>query len=478
MLSKLITSKLCIIISILVFSFILGNLTLTSFVVAEGKYTYYGYVPVYMNVTKLVVIGTEDATSFEVMNLVSGKTIIRATVNRMENFTLFLRGPEDNPEDMYFKVVADKRITALLVGGLVFNPGGLGGAGGAFPAHVGMDALYPSTTGGLVGNEFIFMATPRAIYYRCLAFEDAKINLYDAENNELWSADLRRGETTDIPLLGEKTYRVVSTGRIQIQAWGGFAFTYLTDSAGNFRGKNFAGLRIVPGLWYTTLGWIIIVPQEPCTVKVYGLKKDIEKTFTTEDVQTRTFWDLSHQLDNVENRTKMIYITSDGDIAVLFGHGSPIVGPVLSGLGESAYGVLGSDICQLGVRAGKSLRFFAPGSATQQLIGAVLFFPKPTAVSIDNGPETVFPEDSFYTLDRGVHSIEANSTVIVQTLAHGDDTIMGCFLLSESDIELDYEPREIPIAGGGIRIIEYSLYALGLAIVAIIVFFVMKKRAR
>lgn len=460
-----------------------------SLAAGDEQHVFYGYapptvmnwtameddVPVY-NYTalpaRLDIIGINDSTSIEVFDLSTGDVVSSATLDRMEVHTVYLgtrvsSTTEPDVEGTYFKVVSDKLVSVCLMGGFENLYGKLN----PWYEDEGFSTIYPSTDGGFLGNEFIFMTTNSCwspvIYvlewevYHIFAIETSHVTVYDAEGL-VTEFDVSAGSLEIISdMKTMNVYRIASTGRIMIAGLNMGSFIYLPSMTGGFVGRNFAGT--MPGsIYMSPREAVMVAAQEDCEVSVYDLGRpgwhvaltgpDIKKTLAARE----QWYDISMKIEIP------LRIESTGDITVLMGRGG-------IGLREPPPEHLGDDVAFLGARAGESLTFYAPTSA-------ILFAPEDSTVEID-GVFVPMKADEYRMLLGGIHVIHADIPIIIEVLGSGSDNQYdnwGSYIISPQGLEVTY-PEPPPI-GGLEEIITYI--AIGVAIPVMIVVLILLRRRR
>jgi hypothetical protein len=149
------------------------------------------------NGTTLMVVGYNDSTHVAVYDITGGRSDLFAsfTVDRLGNYSLQI------PLDIFFKIVSDKPIAALLYGGLMYDLSG-------------SRLYYPSTDGGYAGKEFIFYSVPSSHFI--YGIEEGTATLYDQRGSVLKTLKVSANNTYNIPVVSDRVYRITSTGRILV----------------------------------------------------------------------------------------------------------------------------------------------------------------------------------------------------------------------------------------------------------------------
>lgn len=387
-----------------------------------AEYVYYGYVPYMPGVllrvagVNLDVVGVNYSTKVSVYDLPTGREVGLRVINRMENYTLSI------PFGTYFKVTSDKPVVASIAS--------FGRFGHSF---------YPSTSGGFVGREFIFMArAPEEpeTEYKIFAFEDAEVVIYDSAGRQAHRTKVSSYSIGRASLKPGAVYRVASTGRIMFSVWSRDGFTLSPSSTGGFIGRRFYGNLARAGVF-------IFFAHEESLVKAYEYNP--LGVMAPRPTIERRLKPGEHYWERFRPPVSL-FIESSGDISVLCGD---------THVDNMEPRFVGDDISVIGVKADQKLNFYAPAEA-------VVFAPKDLKALID-GEEVSIPKDGFYVLGPGHHDLKANSTVILQIVGAGwgfppvfND--FGSILPSLQDVEASYTVPEPPARDFAIY---YALGGLG-----------------
>jgi len=397
---------------------------------ADEAYVYYGYAPpTIVNWTsteddvrtdnytalpvQLDIIGINDTTAIEVVDLSTGDVMSSTTLDRMEVHTMYLgtrvsSTTDPDVEGTYFKVVADKKVAVLLSGG---SP------------QIYRALYYPSTDGGFAGREFIFKAvngTWEPVIYVwewditiIFGVESAHVKVYDDTGNTLHEFDVSANAYSRLNLISGKVYRVVSTGRIMISTVSRECFTYGPSATGGFVGRSFYGVMSGVGGSDTFQGSyqsFVVIAQEDCEISAYSLLKP--------ELQRGLGADLAKSLEAGEvfldasfDQQTPLRIDSTGDIMVMFGRGDYAWGLPESELLLSPEN-LGDDVSMIPCEADREVKFFAP-------TGAIIFAPESLSIVID-GAVISMKADEYRILMGGSHTIQSSAPVIVEVLSNAN----------------------------------------------------------
>jgi len=411
----------------------------------------------------LDVIGTEDNTKVEVYDILNKRVIAEFTIDRLKKETLFI------PYGTFFRVSSDKRVAAYLFGGSGY-------------VYYGSDTFYPSVDGGFIGREFIFLTSTMTDSYSAER-RGANFWVYGIESSDYKMVDSSGFEvgTGHVDMHGSKgnflACRVAFGDEIagagnsivfDVTASGDIMAACLTSSGlmavpavtGGFVGKLF----VVPA--FLSLDepgatvMLIIVPLEAGEVKVYdeSLREMLSHTFSDSDVTQMKFW-----YHNLGKTRRALLIKSTCDITVMVGN--TLVSEDVDHLGD--------DITFLGAKPNQEVRFYAPTMA-------VVFAPEECDAIID-GVAQHLTADDFVLLEKGVHSVKADTTLIIEVLATpGTWDHWGNYLISPDDINIEYTPPEGfgEARGGGLSMTMIGGIVVVVVIVALVGFAFMRRRRR
>jgi len=463
---------------------------------------YYGYAPpTIMNWTtteddvrmdnytalpaRLDIIGINDSTAIEVIDLSNEDIISSASLDRMDVHTVYLgtrvsSTTEPDVEGTYFKVVADKMVAVLLSGGSPQNYD-----------EIYRSTYYPSTDGAYSGKEFIFKAvngTWEPVIYVwewniviIFGVEPAHVIVYDDAGNKLHEFDVPANSYGRITLISGEVYRVVSTGRIMLASICRECFAIAPSATGGFIGKYFYGMMTGarPGtdVWVGSYQSFVVVAQEDCEVSVYSLLKpelqrglgpDLARTLEAGEV----FFDTSF------DQQTPLRIDSTGDIIVLFGRGGYAWGTTNTRAVMYPENV-GDDVSCIAVEADREVSFFAP-------TGAVIFAPQNLDIVID-GALISMKSDEYMVLMGGSHIIQSSAPVIVEVLSDSNtlQTAEGGYVENRFDswatyltptqtLEVTYPPP--PPAGSLAELYTYVGAGVSAAVIAVVALLLLRRR--
>jgi len=421
--------------------------------------------------TILDVVGLEDGTSIEIWDIYANREIESATINRLEKRMFFM------PVGTFFKIVASKRIAALLSGGAsVYEPDGREEPPG------GTSTFYPAVTGGFRGREFIFNAAPAThpfaysadrIGYNFYLFGLEETDWTLSDSVEIWSTSehLRQRGTRTMLLQSrffhqgthggagnDVVFRLTTTRDVEVSSSALGDFVAVPALTGGYVGRLFYAPIAVSFEEAGRTGAFIVVPLEEGEVKVYDKELSLIAThsFSASDVEDRDYW--YHVLGI--GRFNLI-AESTGDVTFMVGQTE----------GTAEIGYFGDDITFIGSKPNEEVRFYAPTMA-------VIFAPEASTITIDGGAPMQMAQDDFRLLESGVHSISADKHVIVEVLAAGSGwNDWGSYLIEPADVDVSFGVPE----GFMSKTVDYTMYIAG-AVVAVVVvlavFMILRRRAR
>ncbi len=375
---------------ILLFSVLLSQEHLNTAPVQEYRYYFFkgGILSGSRNVT---IIGINDTTHIRIYRLLKGgaEEVLEyeAVVNRFEakniNLTTIYRnitGIYD--EEVYYKIISDKRIAVLL---------------GEGDWHIG---LTPSTKGGFLGKEFVFApGSWHGVYI--YAFEDADITIYSAKGKVLKKIKLWQNESALVGLPKRTVIRVVSTGRIAIfnnEHNGGMA---MISDQGRFRGRHLAGAVRTA---------LFITAYEPCQVKIYDYTGKLVGThkFTKDEVESGK----PFIIDNLNYLTAVpMRVVATGDVTVV----TDSTGDWPTYRGNF---FMYAD-------AGEELRIYTPGVI-------VIFTPYDCKLWIDGQPIDSTANQYWHIIGNTTRVIRSDKPLIIQVIHSHTVTYVPCDVDAEA----------------------------------------------
>ena len=490
------------------------SLLINSFSVCaeDDQYVYYGYVPIGTDVgwpgtpdptlkralndiidgktqtfippegtALLDIIGIYEDTEFQIWDILANKIIASATLNRLEKQTFFIKF------GTFFKVISSKKVAVFISGGYCMWAG-------YHENRMGTMLLYPSSEGGFIGDDFVFMSSMCSdtyIAYKAgynlyiAALEKTDIKITSSSGKDVLSASLDQYGVgkyylncrigIEQPTFGgggdSMIFHMKSTGKIIASCVTSRSFIAVPCVTGGFVGRMFYAPVYLTIEEPGSAAAFVIVPIEPGEVKVYDSRFNIigERTFTQEDIDKNIFW--FRELGSFKG---MLLFKSTCDMTVMVG--CTYLGSIRKDLGPEDFG---DDVTFLGAKANQLIRFYAPSHA-------ILFSPKDCSAIID-GEVKSLKKDSFILLEQGVHSVKADAEVIVQILSVGHPvnltytdpdtgntissdyywTDWGSYLISPADINVSLKvPEGFGETEGGVNVALYS--AITVAIIGLI----------
>ena len=314
--------------------------------------------------------------------------------------------------------------------------------------HIDSDVgtYIPATSGGFLGQEFIFY--PRGTI-TILAYEDTKVTVYNSKGKKLYEFHLWQNETKYIAAVAGEVYRVVSTGRIAIIQTGEVIGTNLIDCRNLPRGKYFLGK-----VHRVDKPYVMVIAYEPCKVILHFKDKKYEHTFTKDEVEKMKVWILT--LYDLA-ATSPVRVESTGDVTIY-----------VCTMGSAEYGI-GNYPSSLGLQvaipANVEYKAITPG-------GGVIFTPYETKLEIDGAIVETVAGQFIPISGNTVHVVKANKPVIIQIRGSSggyqapDD---GFCLVSDKDAIVLPPPKPSEKGKGG----ELGISIEMIAIVAIVVVLVL-----
>ena len=315
----------------------------------------------------LRVVGTQDDTHAQVINLATGVVIAENTdLDRYEIWDVY-------PSDWtYYKVEATKPVVGYE-----------------------SDLAYYHTTfipsldaeSGPVGTEFIFYYY-RYNYFYVFAVEDVSVEVYDTSGSLVASRTMAAGEYWDLSL-SNAVYHVISTGRIAMETVSGSGYTTVPSVEGKGVGHRF---YFATYSWYT--GAFAVFAYQDADVEVYDL--DSGSLLYSQHVNQGDYW------WQTGVGTRRLRLESTGDVEVWAGDTE----------GGSGIECLGDDLSFAGGDGGREYYLHS------LMDGSVIFAP------FDN--TTVNVDGTIYHLDKDEYlhlsgccyfrHIVSSKPVLIQTL--------------------------------------------------------------
>jgi PKD repeat protein len=324
------------------------------------------------------VIGLEDNTSVELINLATGQVIGSTTLNRFGTWNNLRPG-----DGVPFKIKASKPVVAYLTD---------------LQSH---SAFLPSLDDSPVGREFVFFYDNEPNYWY-FAYDEAHVQIFDTNNNLVTQLLIPAGEYRRVSNLpaNNRVYRIVTTGRIAVQADGINSYTTVPAASGAAVGREF---RFAATAWAT--GAFAVFAYQPANVEVFDM--DTGASLYTQPLATGEMY-----FQNGVG-TRRLRLVSSGDVEVWAGDTE----------GGTGINNLGDDISVTTGKAGTE--FYLHNLAD----GIVIFAPDDdTVIDVDSGGITqTLGRDEFLRLapadfpsGSGVHHIIASKPVLIQTLGRAN----------------------------------------------------------
>jgi len=436
---------------------------------AQAEYAYYGRVPadLYPNMTvgSLHLIGNHAGTRVRVYSLPDGGLLKEFTVDLMERQIVNL------PNGSFFKVVSDRPLTTMLIGGYWAS---------FASTLLGANTFHPSVDGGYVGKEFIFTTVEiipnevRNLHERVYALEDAEVKVFDA-NGTLKSFSLKANEFEWFILPSFGVYRITSTGYIMVQTFSMDVYNggilYYPAVEGGFIGKRFYGAG--HHTQYTShLRWFAFMGAEDSKVTVIDLESAQKAADVT--VEAGKVTSLTTEKLAVLN----LAFESEKPITLMFqSRAGGVPGGTWGG------GTVEGGVTYAGLKAGQTGYFRIPEVRAEGYI----FAHKETIVDVDDVRLRV-PADGFVTLTGGLHKVTTDQNVLIQVVqlrsyVEGGVTVLdqlnfGVSVPSVQSMSITYpELRLKPIASEGLPL-TYIAAGVAAVIVIVVVALALRRRGR
>jgi len=362
------------------------------------QYTYYGYVPreiwaieaavtagqdiieyridqtSVMSRALVVILGNHDGTSVKVYDLPQKALRADFTVNRLERVDVEL------PNGTFFKVVSSKPVTVILM------------------EHGGFTTtFFTSTSGGYVGDEFVFMALQGATLpgtgppFRVYALEDAEVTISDANGSEVSDFKLRANEVRELSFQPLGVYGLKASGKVMVQSfnlpggWWASGLCYYPSAEGGFVGTRFYGSSF-------TEQWVGSIPT-------YFILTGLEdSSVTSADLEAKV--KLAEHTVPAGSSLSLRWIKAP-HIAV------ESQKPIMLLMRESG-------IAFTGLKAGQTAYLYVPTETYTS--EAYLFAADDATVLIDDVEMKVSP-DTAISLREGLHTVRATANVLIQVVS-------------------------------------------------------------
>jgi PKD repeat protein len=322
------------------------------------------------------IVGTQNGTTVEIINLATGSVIDTRNLNRGSVWSDFNPG-----NGTYFKVKATKPVNAYLTD---------------LEGHM---AFIPSLDGSPVGHEFLAYFDGNSGVYM-YAIEDTFVRVYSTAGNQVEVISVPAGEYRRLRSVEGQTRHVVATGRIAIQTTGGNGYSTVPSANGSPVGDLFY-FATQPG----TTGAFGVFAYAAADIEVFDMN-------TGASLYTRTMA-AGESWFQTGLGTQRLRLVSTGDVEVWAGGTE----------GGSTFEDLGDDISMTTGRDGTE---FVLHNLRD---GIVIFAPNDdTDVSIDAGALTqTLQRDEYLHLapsdfpaGSGVHRIASTQPIVIQTLGRAN----------------------------------------------------------
>jgi hypothetical protein len=362
----------------------------------------------------LAIVAGENDTNVAVYNLTlnSWMQVWSGSLNSMEKQLLLL----DNGTT--FKVVSDKIVSVLLL-----NYQELPSASAANGPVPG--TFYTDVNGSYVGKEFVLIASTQTYFYSgedytIFALEKATVTVTSESGEVVWQGSLDANSYQYIVLNSFTVYKIESTGNIMVQSGtvptvanmnygtGDVNCFPVPSAQGGFVGTFFltVSVRTVTSGWDLTRDYgFRISALENAHVQVYDL--DTKKLIDDLTVAGGTGV-------AIKPAANAIAVQSDNPITLsLIDNGSilqqtPLAG---NGINQGIYTAYGNGVMFIGIRPNQETMVYLP---TDAYVEAYFFASNQTQLTIDGTAYTIPAGSSYPYSLPGTHTVESNSSVILQ----------------------------------------------------------------
>jgi len=362
------------------------------------EYTYYGYVPreiwaleaavtagqdiieyridqgSVMNRALVVILGNHEGTSVRVYELPLKALREEFTVNKLERVDMEL------PNGTFFKVVSSKPVTVILM------------------EHGGFTTtFFTSTSGGYVGDEFVFMALQGSTLpetgppFRVYALQDVEVTISDVNGSKVSDFKLRANEVRELSFKPLGVYGLKASGKVMLQSfnlpggWWASGLCYYPSAEGGFVGTRFHGSSF-------TEQWVGSIPTFFILTSVEG------SPVTFADLESKV--KVSEETIPAGSNLSLRWIKAP-HIAV------ESQKPVMLLMRESG-------LAFTGLKAGQTAYLYVPTETYTS--EANLFAADDATVLIDDVEMKVSP-DTAISLREGLHKVRATANVLVQVVS-------------------------------------------------------------
>jgi len=453
-----------ILASLLLQGWLFGFSCFTYVSASPEEYTYYGYVPPRIwrvwNPTFwqgeprgilvgnesistrgiLAITGNHDGTKVKVYTTPGMSLVQEYSMDKLDNVLVYL------PNGTFFKVVSDKVVTVMLMGGIRVEK-----------AEATGSSFMTSTEGGFVGREFIFLSlrgvkeyfidtVPPGFAYAVYALEDSDVTIYE-NGSRLTEFKLSANQVREVQLKTFYLYDVVSTGRIMVETFFVERSLFFPSAQGGFLGTRFHGSGIAKEEVQTYDPRVRLVATGTDDLKMSVVNIDYRRKALDVDVSTGT--GQAFQVDALHliaesNRPALLMHRSDDDTG-----------------GVAFAGLKGGQTAYIQVPEGESY----------------IFSRVSTVVTIDD-VQLRLPADGMATLTEGLHKVSADQDVVIQVVQmarnQGIETFGAC-VPSAQAMGMTYEGLSLkPPLGEELP----WMYIAAVAVVAVVAIIVWQMRRR
>ena len=343
----------------------------------------------------LVLLGNVDDTRCQVYDLSSRGLLRDVSLDKLEHVTLRLT------LGTFFKVVANKPVTVMLLGGTPLEEG-----------EAMISTFYTSVEGGYVGKEFIFMDVESKMLqqswlpYRIYTVEDSEVTIEDANGTKVSSFQLPVNQVKELSLTPFRVYRLVSTGNVMLQSFAlwtifnghvrhGRASCFYPALEGGFVGKHFYGSGVGLG-WFPSVTFIATSGEE-ARMKVFDLQN--RKLVNDTGVKAGSFF------FEPPKEVAHLFVESGQPMMLMFKTDDALDG----GVGFT------------GLRAGQTAYLYVPVGETY------VFSESDATVTVDDTLRLSVKVDEPLRLWQGLHKLATTENLVIQVVNLAEDQGLASF---------------------------------------------------
>jgi len=475
--------------SIVIVLIIFGILQGINKIKTQDEYTYYGIVPNNIwriwpkseddlslgwksdkstwNITEqatLMFLGYQDGTTLQVRHLGNNSLIYENQINTMQKALCYIRNGTK------FIITSNHPMYVLFISGYI-NFNNITG-----PAP---QCFHPSITGSFTGKEFMLIASDdlSRTEYRIIALEQSTVTITDEDNNQQ-TLNIKPNDYKIPYFTNMKAYKIESTGNIMITS----------GAAGQWAQSSYA-VPCVQGIFKgttfytrTSNGWnrqeengFVILAYEDTKMTIYDLITGVIKNET--QVQGGSSIYIKPVTGTSNEPPPMAVIKTNKPVTMAFTHEGSLSSTHVKDGQMTEYVPYGRGLMYMGVIPNEEEAFYLPLACNVQ---AYIFAYETANIQLDGISITIQPNNYVLLQDQGIHTIVSNRNLIVQILhwplqppnqgLHSWSVAIPCLQTVSAKTEVTLTPL-----GGGWPIL-YIIAGVAVAIIAIAVIFIMRRR--